>query len=246
MVKCFTYLYRLKTTQLLTMQASTIPKLKRSSSLRERRSTSHGNIQDQSIDSDDCASVASAPAHIPRKTRSSTLRRRVTLHCDHSSKFSAEEVQNYLTPSQRYEKQIRELRLSLRKVSKQLEDKERELAYSHRVLTEHGIDSLSKKFNEITVISEEHILSETESVDVSSTVRSELCDSGVVTDEHGDSFAFMESMSIEHEKEVSMLKFKHMKEMQEFKESHNNKVEELLTRISEINARYVRTHFIIY
>lgn len=209
--------------------------LRRSNSLKERRSTSHSCIQDRHSDSDDSTSVYSVPSIVPRKTRSSTLRRHLTLRCDRTSKYSNEEVQSYLTPTQRYERQIHQLRVNAKNLSKQCEEKDDEINRLNDILFENGLGDAAKKCNnEITVINEESI---DENSGDKCADRNELCDSGVVTDETGDSFMYVESLTAEHEKETQRLKMQHGNEIQDYKENHNNKVESLLSRISEINAR---------
>ncbi|CAM1299627.1 Uncharacterised protein r2_g954 [Pycnogonum litorale] len=207
-------------TETLRKSISNIPRLQRSNTLRERRSTSQSNVAHNECDSDDSCSVYSVPSSKP-------LRRRFTLHCDRGSRLSIEDTNNYLTPTQRYEKQIRQLRIALRKSARHCDDKEKEIERLVKILRANGIDAGQSSNVIVTVIDEETTVD-----------RRDLCDSGVVTDESSDGFAYVELLANEHENELRKLKDSHSDDVRDMREKHNSKVESLLQRISEINARH--------
>nr|CAD7392393.1 unnamed protein product [Timema cristinae] len=179
------------------------------------------------------------------------------VHC--SSHGGATE--EYLTPTQRANRKIRRLSALLQQTERDLEKKNLEIGRLTQEVVELRLSQGSKKdvtipedstqdlntskdiityqYNEVTTKNQELSVESPDSArHECSHASSSLGDSGLFEDLGGPHVSAVEEREGEYELRLEKLLRNHSDQTRELKERHNDKVEELLMRLTDVNNRY--------
>nr|CAD7587103.1 unnamed protein product [Timema genevievae] len=154
------------------------------------------------------------------------------VHCSSHGGATVE----YLTPTQRANRKIRRLSALLQQTERDLEKKNLEIGR----LTQEVVElRLGSNFAEATTKDQELSVESPDSGrHERSHASSSLGDSGLFEDLGGPHMSAVEDREGEYELRLEKLLRNHSDQTRELKERHNDKVEELLMKLTDVNNRY--------